>query len=434
MNKWFKMSQKRKSYSARIKLEIIEFALIEGNSEAARRYNVNECNIRKWIKQKSVLNAMNREKRARRGREAFWKDLEKNLKDWIVNLRSKGFQVLPFDIKIKAKAMAQGMKIEEFKASDCWCNKFMKGNQLSVRSKTSQGHNEPEDWEEKIESFKSYMMDKKKGVQLVNLGNIDEVPVSFDLPGNFNVDVKGSRQVRVLTTGNEKCNFTAALCVCADGTKLPPFIIFKRKNIPEGDFPKGVIIEANEKGWMNQDMFKVWLNKVWNNRKSAFFSKPKSLLIFDAAPSHRTDGVKDFIKKYIPKCEVAVIPGGLTKRLQPLDISVNKFFKMKLKRKWQNWIIEQYEVYKENKRFKRASYAEVVKWIKQSWDEITVDCIKNGFKTAMIHSYENCQNDDSDTEIEVDVNDKEKSIPDELGELLNSFDIDSDDENFQGFD
>ena len=33
-----------------MKLEIVEFALIEGNSEAARRYNVNQCNIRRLNK------------------------------------------------------------------------------------------------------------------------------------------------------------------------------------------------------------------------------------------------------------------------------------------------------------------------------------------------------------------------------------------------
>ena len=43
----------------------------------------------------------------------------------------------------------------------------------------------------------------------------------------------------------------------------------------------------------------------------------------------------------------------------------------------------------------------------------------------------------SDTEIEVDendANDKENSIPEQLGELLNSFDTESEDENFEGFD
>ena len=38
----------------------------------------------------------------------------------------------------------------------------------------------------------------------------------------------------------------------ADGTKLPPVIIFKLKNVPKGVFPDGVIIRANSEGWMNE--------------------------------------------------------------------------------------------------------------------------------------------------------------------------------------
>ena len=35
---------------------------------------------------------------------------------------------------------------------------------------------------------------------------------------------------------------------------------------------------------------------------------------------------------------MAVIPGGLTKKLQPLDIAVNKPFKDQLRAKWENWM------------------------------------------------------------------------------------------------
>ena len=87
------------------------------------------------------------------------------------------------------------------------------------------------------------------------------------------------------------------LCVTADGSKLPPFVIFKRKTIPKEKFPKGIIVEANEKRWMNQEMLKIWIDKIWNKRKSSFF-KPKSLLVSDSAPSHRTDEIKKLIKKH----------------------------------------------------------------------------------------------------------------------------------------
>ena len=39
----------------------------------------------------------------------------------------------------------------------------------------------------------------------------------------------------------------------ADGTKLPPVIIFKLVNVSREEFPDGVIIRANAKGWMNEN-------------------------------------------------------------------------------------------------------------------------------------------------------------------------------------
>jgi hypothetical protein len=36
---------------------------------------------------------------------------------------------------------------------------------------------------------------------------------------------------------------------------------------------------------------------------------------------------------------MAVIPGGLTKKLQPLEITGNKPFKDQLRAKWENWMI-----------------------------------------------------------------------------------------------
>ena len=128
------------------------------------------------------------------------------------------------------------------------------------------------------------------------------------------------------------------------------------------------------------------------------FLKKKSLLIYDAAKSHLTDEVKREVKKY---SKLAVIPGGLTKLLQPLDLSVNKSFKDKMKMKSKNWMREGKHEFTKSNKMKRASYSEVCNWIVECWNKISEYVIKNGFKKAKI-CYEDEMGNHYDSDIDIE--------------------------------
>ncbi len=81
---------------------------------------------------------------------------------------------------------------------------------------------------------------------------MDETPITFDLPNLTTIEHCGARTVGIRTTGNERKNFTVVLGCMADGTKLPPVCIFKLAKISHENFPSGVLIRANKKGWMNE--------------------------------------------------------------------------------------------------------------------------------------------------------------------------------------
>jgi hypothetical protein len=53
------------------------------------------------------------------------------------------------------------------------------------------------------------------------------------MPANTIVDTKGSKSVLVKTTRHEKLRITVMLSVLADGRKLTPFVILRRKNLPK---------------------------------------------------------------------------------------------------------------------------------------------------------------------------------------------------------
>ena len=63
-------------------------------------------------------------------------------------------------------------------------------------------------------------MRKKLCFEIVQLGKMDEVPLTFDVPSNKTVDVEGAKAIMIKAYGNEKTRYTAVLACCADGTKL----------------------------------------------------------------------------------------------------------------------------------------------------------------------------------------------------------------------
>lgn len=219
------------------------------------------------------------------------------------------------DIEMKSRDVATELNIhrEEFKVSKKWITNFMKRNGLSLRRRTTVAQKLPESYDEKRLEFRRYVEDlrRRRGFLLGQIGNADQTPVWFDMPSRRTVAEKGERQVRLLTTGNEHNRFTVMLCCTADGHKLPPFIVFKRKTLPKETFPPKVIVRVNEKGFFNEETVLEWFRMVWCRRPGALL-KPRSMLVLDSFRGHMTDRVKKAVAN--AECDLVVIPGGMTSR------------------------------------------------------------------------------------------------------------------------
>ena len=107
---------------------------------------------------------------------------------------------------------------------------------------------------------------KKNNYDLSQIGNADQTPLTFDLPSDTTIAPKGSSTVTIKTTGNEKNRFTVMLACTADGGKLPPYVVFKRKTMPKLPLPKAIIEQVHEKGWFDDRITKDWLQRVWQRR------------------------------------------------------------------------------------------------------------------------------------------------------------------------
>ncbi|KAH7967070.1 hypothetical protein HPB49_022151 [Dermacentor silvarum] len=185
----------------------------------------------------------------------------------------------------------------------------------------------PSAYEEKVLVFHRHFL-KLRDSQCYLLGQIgsaDQTPVNFDMTSNTTVSVKGERDVNLLTTCNEKLHFTVLLSCLADGTKLCLYIVFKRKTIPKEILPKGVVVQANAKGFMTDEMVVEWCRLVGLLRPGASLErKIPNLLVLNSFQGHLTAKVKAVLQK--ERTDMLVIPGGLKGQLQPLDVGGQQAF------------------------------------------------------------------------------------------------------------
>mgnify|MGYP003623222955 FL=1 len=246
------------------------------------------------------------------------------------------------------------------------------------------------------------------------IANMDETPLTFDVPSNRTVAGKGQKSITIKTSGHEKTHYTVVLACCADGSKLPPMIIFKRKTLPKEKIPTGLIVHVHEKGWMDESGMKVWIEKVWGRRNGALLKK-KAFLVLDQFRAH----LKESIKQRFQECntELAVIPGGLTSQLQPLDVSLNKPFKVFMREEWNKWMMDA-SVHQLTPKgaLKRPSISQVCEWVKTSWSKVNEQTIvksflKCGISNALDGSEDHFlyEDDDDDDEEEEEQEEEEES-------------------------
>ena len=361
-----------------------------------------------------------------RGKTCKWPHLEEKVAKWISESRESGYIITRNAIRLFAIKLARKEGIPEFIATPGWCSRFMNRHNLVLRRKTKIAQKLPKELDDKVIKFHKFVIEcrKKNKYDLACIGNMDETPVWFDMPSNSTVHKAGEKTIFVKTTGHEKSHFTVVLSCMANGKKLMPMVIFKRKLMPKEKFPKGIIVHVHPKGWMDEEGCKIWIAKVWRSRPGGL-KREKSLLVWDMFRSHRVDSVIKSVR--LSNTDVAVIPGGLTSVLQPLYVSLNKPFKDRLREKWNTWMLEGEKTFTKGGAMRAPALPTLCTWVKESWDAVGEDLVIRAFKRCGIsNSLDGTKDDnlyaDEDTERESDVG----SIADD--ELYDD-DIDSDEFN-----
>ena len=147
-------------------------------------------------------------------------------------------------------------------------------------------------------------------------------------------------------------------------------------------FKSKALIYTTPSGWINEELFIKWFEKVWFKQE---FATTNPVIIFDRCPIHTKKTVLEYFKE--KKQDYFLIPPGCTGYLQPLDVTINKPFKDRIRKYFQEWVNEDSLnpaniTNKGNIRYPDNSH--IVEWIVAAFESINGDMISKSFKTCGI--------------------------------------------------
>ena len=328
---------KRLSYTIKFEREVIQCAEDKGNRKAAAVFGVDENNVRLWQRHKAAISGCEASGIKFTGpKKGRFPEIDDAVFMFFQERCKTGLFVSYDLLREEAIKKARSLRIPHscFKASKGWVIRFMRQMGLALRRRMMICQKLPKDFEQKLLNYHWYITKLRKTGNFLmgQMANTDETAIYLDMSPNYTLEQKGVKELLLKTTGCEKLHLTVMLAATADGRKLPPLLILKRKTLPKSEaFLKDILVRAQEKGWMMEELILEWLKIVWGRRPRAFLNQP-SMLVLDAFKGHLSDSMKNQLCKM--KTELVVIPGGMTSVLQPMDVSINKPFKDRLRQQY----------------------------------------------------------------------------------------------------
>ena len=327
--------------------------------------------------------------------------VEQHLNHWINEKRQQYEIVTRHDIMDHMLQLVQSYDTihgtcysSTFKASDGWFRGFMRRFHKSIRSPTSfiqrsatpHGSSSTQDTtiNEKIKNYHHYLTHCHREYSISNVYNVDQTPLWWNAMASQQrtVDNQGSNQVVVRTLpGNQREKVSVILACDQHGKKLPPSIVVAtHRKLPRARIRlvDGVVVfEKTRTSMSNSDIMQRWIRIMMDQSSTNSYNENHCLLLMDSFAGHRTEQIREACQA--TRTIRALIPGGLTSKLQPLDLTVNRSFKCKMKRYYREVLSKTNQMMTDGippkERLRLLCGA-----VRRAWNDVRASTIRKGFQ------------------------------------------------------
>ncbi|GJP59880.1 hypothetical protein CLOP_g15673 [Closterium sp. NIES-67] len=349
----------------------------------AREAGIEPVSIRHWRNQEADMAraAGSRRRLSGAGRAAKHPDMEMSVYRRFLSHRARGLAVPISLLQAWSRQFIRSHHpTVDWRASPSWTFCFRVRWGLTVHVKTKIGQRLTRDCKQTSENFWRFVRKQviESGIDPWNMINADQTHVFLEMLYERTLNQHGSHSVQIRSVGYEKERLIVMLAVSATGRKLPPMVIFKRKTIPNIRAPPGLLICAHEHGWMDSGLVQDWVQHVLLPfvRPPPGVARSKTLLILDSYHGHLTDAVLGSLRWH--RITPAIIPGGCTPLLQPLDVVINRAFKAGVRRYYNEWFEnEGIETLTVAGNLRKPRPEVVLRWVATSWDDVSEERSKH---------------------------------------------------------
>lgn len=353
----------------------------------AKRYNIPRETLRDHLKgRRGVLGSMN----GGGGRgTALAPEVENQLAECLRTMSKNGFGLNKTEVlDLVAEHVRTNRLTTPFKnnrpGQDWWLS-FKTRHNLSLKKPEALEHSrkvqggDPFVINEFYDRLESAIRDLNLSSKPQLIYNCDETSFCHD-PTKTKVVASVGKACHRYTAASGRENTSVLACVNAAGEKMPPLIIYKGKNlwdkwVPKTGAFKNTAYTSTPKGWMTADVFYKWFQEQF----LVFVGDSRPvILIFDGHTSHITPQLMSLALEN--NINIQKLPAHTSHILQPLDVSCFRALKVKWDKNlstWQRMHVGQ-----------RPSKENFAKLLGSTWEALTFENIKSGFKKTGIHDHE----------------------------------------------
>ena len=316
-------------------------------NQYSRDNDVNRKNLQRWTTQINEIQECNLQREKKKlpggGRKSATVDREIILVRWILERARDGIALNNNSVLAIAQHLLPSLKNRSMSALVSWLKKFNGRHNITYRRLSHVGQQDPFQLRTVQCVFGELVSRILKDLMVPPffVYNMDQTGVIFDSIGHRVLQKKGTKKVWSYSREKSQKGYRCSvfLTVAQDGDVTQPFIVFPgtkngrihTQEVPDLDSNASYTVQKN--GWTDTETMMeyaedVFIPNVRQKQQTTGYKGPVFLLL-DAHICHSDREFVGLLRK--ENVYVINIPPGSTSVCQPLDVSVMKPFKQKLR-------------------------------------------------------------------------------------------------------